>query len=240
MNAIEGNPVTVAQLAVSKPGAVSVFTRYDIDYCCGGHRTLEDACRRKGLDPERIEAEIMQSERTTGSHVLRPENWSASFLADYIVQNHHSYVRKSIPEIQRLLDKVCDAHGSDLVELVQIRKAFLDLSEELMQHMDKEETILFPAIQKSDLSQNPLPASALRAPVGVMEREHAIAGDLIKQIRALSDNYTAPEYACPTFQVTYQKLQQFDADLMQHIHLENNVLFTRFKANEEAANSCSL
>jgi regulator of cell morphogenesis and NO signaling len=239
MNAIEGNPVTVAQLAISQPGAVSVFTRYDIDYCCGGHRTLEDACRRKGLDPEKIEAEIMQSERT-GSQVLRPENWSASFLADYIVQNHHTYVRKSIPEIQQLLDKVCEAHGTDLVELIEIRKAFLDLAEELMQHMEKEETILFPAIRKSDLSQNPLPASALRAPVGVMEREHAIAGDLIKQIRALSDNYTAPEYACPTFQVTYQKLQEFDTDLMQHIHLENNVLFPRFKANEEAANSCSL
>src|SRR6187401_1880472 len=112
-NTLEGNPETVAQLAVSHPGALAVFMKYNIDYCCGGHRSLEEACRRIGLDPEKIKAEIMQTGGGESSQTLRPENWSSSFLVDFIVQNHHSFVKRVTPEIEAFLDKVCDAHGKD-------------------------------------------------------------------------------------------------------------------------------
>jgi regulator of cell morphogenesis and NO signaling len=241
-NTLEGNPLTVAQLAISHPGALAVFTKYSIDYCCGGHRSIEDACRRIGLDPEKIKAEIAQASGEGTSQTLRPENWTSTFLADYIIQNHHSYVKKAIPEITAFLDKVCEAHGSDCTELLYIRENFLDLSEELTSHMEKEELVLFPAIKRLE-SQNrqdhPLNLS-LQAPVDAMEHEHTVAGDLVKQIRALSNNYTPPDFACPTFRITFKKLQEFDNDLMRHIHLENNILFPRVKDQKAPGSSCSI
>lgn len=239
---LEGNSLTVAQLAVSHPAALAVFTRYNIDYCCGGHRSLEEACRRIGLDPEKIRNEIFQTSGEGMVQSLRPENWSSTFLIDFIVQNHHSFVRKAIPEIQAFLDKVCDAHGKDCPDLLHIRENFLDLSEELIGHLQKEELILFPAIKRLESENNedhPL-VSTIQAPVGAMEHEHVIAGDLIKQIRALSGNYTPPDFACPTFRITYKKLQEFDNDLMKHIHLENNILFERLKNMNATDKSCIL
>jgi regulator of cell morphogenesis and NO signaling len=241
-NTLEKNPLTVAQLAVSHPGALAVFTKYNIDYCCGGHRSIEDACRRVGLEPEKIKAEIAETSGQEISQPLRPENWSSTFLADYIIQNHHSYVRNAIPDIQAFLDKVCHAHGNDCLELLQIRERFLDLSEELTSHMDKEEHILFPAIKRFEAQKNenhPL-ISTIQAPIGAMEHEHVIAGDLVKEIRTLSNNYTPPDFACPTFRITYKKLQAFDNDLMRHIHLENNILFERMKDKQTTGGNCSI
>ncbi len=237
-NTLEGDPTTVAQLAISHPGALAVFTKYNIDYCCGGQRSIEDACRRIGLDPEKIKAEILQSSGSEASQTLRPENWTSSFLIDFIIQNHHTFVKKNIPEIEIFLDKVCDAHGKDCDELLRIREKFSDLADELTSHMEKEELVLFPAIKRlesNDKKDHPL-ASTIQAPVGVMEHEHVIAGDLIKEIRSLSNNYTPPDFACPTFRITYKKLQEFDNDLMKHIHLENNILFERIK-NKKATSS---
>jgi regulator of cell morphogenesis and NO signaling len=240
-NTIEGNPLTVAQLAVSHPGALAVFTKYNIDYCCGGHRTIEDACRRVGLDPEKIKSEIYLSSGEETTPELHPETWSSSFLIDFIVQNHHGFVRRAIPELQWFIDKVCDAHGNDCPALLSIRENFFDLSEELISHMEKEEVVLFPAIKRLEAHKNtdhPL-AATIQAPVGAMEHEHVIAGDLIKQIRTLSKNYTPPDFACPTFRITFQKLQKFDNDLMRHIHLENNILFERVK-EKKAPGSCPM
>lgn len=230
-NTLNENATTVAELAVAHPGALAVFTKYNIDYCCGGHRSIEDACMRVGLDPAKIRKEILQSSSTETSKELRPENWTSAFLADYIVQTHHNYVKREIPEIEAFLDKVCDAHGNDSIELLQIREDFFDLAEELTSHMQKEELVLFPAIKRleaQDRDDHPL-NNNIQAPIGMMEHEHAEAGDLVKQIRQLSNNYTPPSFACPTFRITYKKLQEFDNDLMKHIHLENNVLFHRFK-----------
>jgi regulator of cell morphogenesis and NO signaling len=241
-NTLEGNPQTVAQLAISYPGALAVFTKYNIDYCCGGHRTLDDACRRVGLEPEKIKAEIFRTPASGISQPLRPENWTSAFLADYIVQNHHSFVKKAIPDIQAFLDKVCDAHGDDAPELLQLRDCFLDLAEELEAHMKKEELVLFPAIKRLESQaqeDHPL-RSSIQGPVDVMEHEHIVAGNLIKQIRGLSNNYTPPDFACPTFRIAYKKLQEFDNDLMQHIHLENNILFEKVKNKTSTAGSCLL
>jgi regulator of cell morphogenesis and NO signaling len=233
--------LTVAQLAIAHPGALTVFTKYNIDYCCGGHRSLEEACQRIGLDAEKIRAEIYQTSAGDSAQSLRPENWSSPLLADFIVQNHHGYVRKAIPELQALLDKVCDRHGNDFLELLTVREFFLDLAEDLTDHMLKEEMVLFPAIKRlvsQKDADHPLD-QAIQAPIEAMEDDHEHAGHLVKQIRALSNNYTPPEFACPTFRVTYQKLKEFDNDLMRHIHLENNILFERFK-KQTMPGTCAL
>ena len=222
---------TVAQMAISHPSALSVFEKYNIDYCCGGHRTLEDACRRKGLDPAAIRKEIFQS--ASGEYTLRPDKWSSSLLVDFIIQNHHNFVTEAIPELRFLLDKVCDAHGNDSLELLGIREDFIDLAEELTSHMKKEEFVLFPAIKRLEGqgdADHPL-SGAIQSPISAMEHEHTIAGDLIKHIRMLSNDYTPPDFACPTYRITFQKLQEFDNDLMRHIHLENNILFERMKTS---------
>lgn len=227
-NTVDGG-MTVAEMAVSYPAALSVFTKYNIDYCCGGNRSLEDACIRVGLNPDKIRQEIVNSPVQQSAVPPRAERWSASLLADYIVQNHHAYVKNAIPEIGALLEKVCAAHGEDNIELLNIQQDFSDLAEELLNHMDKEEIALFPAIKRLEaqgVEEHPL-AETLKAPIAMMEHEHTVAGDLMKSIRLLSHNYTVPEFACPTYRVTYQKLKEFDDDLMTHVHLENNILFKK-------------
>ncbi len=229
---------TVAQLAVAYPSALSIFEKYNIDYCCGGHRSLEEACLRIGLNPLKVKQEIDQAKGGEVSLAFRPERWSSSLLIDFIVQNHHNYVEEAIPEIKALLDKVCAAHGNDNIELLSIRQDFLDLAEELTSHMKKEEFVLFPAIKRLESqthADHPL-AGAIQSPISAMEHEHDLAGDLIKQIRILSQNYTPPDFACPTFQITYKKLHEFDNDLTRHIHLENNILFDRMKNRESLGN----
>jgi regulator of cell morphogenesis and NO signaling len=221
-------PVTelsVAEVAVTYPSALSVLTKYKIDYCCGGKIPFQEACEKQGLNTEKIWAEIVHM-RAQGNSNLRVTTWEPPFLIDYIVQNHHAYIKETVPKLKELLDKICDVHGEDHIELAEIREDFTDLSQELLAHLEKEEKILFPAI-KSMFQTNSL--SDLKNPIGMMEHEHQVAGDLIKSIRQLTHNYTIPRDACPTFSITYKKLEEFDQDLMQHIHLENNVLFDRMK-----------
>jgi regulator of cell morphogenesis and NO signaling len=228
-NTLDNTSISVADLATSYPGALTVFTKYNIDYCCGGNRSLDEACERVGLNPDRIREEIFNSPNQQSAVPMRAEQWSAALLADYMVQNHHEYVRKAIPEIQALLEKVCAAHGEDDLSLLNIQQDFRDLSEELLNHMGKEEMTLFPAIKLFEIpndASHPR-VSTLRAHINMMENEHVIAGDLMKSIRGLSNNYTVPEFACPTYRVAYQKLKEFDNDLMTHVHLENNILFKK-------------
>jgi len=229
LNTLDSTEMTVAELAISHPAALSVFTKYNIDYCCGGNRSLEEACVRIGLNPDKVKEEIFNSPALASSIPMRADQWSAGLLADYIVQNHHEYVKAAIPVIEGLLEKVCAAHGNDNIELLNIQQDFNDLAEELLNHMGKEELALFPAIKRLEAQKsndNPL-FDTLEAPISMMEHEHVIAGDLMKSIRGLSNNYTVPEFACPTYRVTYQKLKEFDNDLMTHVHLENNILFRK-------------
>ena len=240
-NTLEGNQLTVAELAIKHPGALAVFTKYNIDYCCGGHRSLIDACHRVGLDPDKIRAEIDSTSPADSVQVLRPETWSSTLLVDFIVENHHAFVKRAIPELEAFLERVCDRHGNDEPALLKIRECFLDLSDELTNHMEKEEVILFPAILRLELEtleHHPI-ERIIQAPIAAMEDEHETAGQLIREIRSLSNHYTPPDFACPTFQITYQKLKEFDNDLMRHIHLENNILFERLKRSS-ISSSCSI
>ena len=226
---------TVAEIAIQYPGAASVFTRYDIDYCCGGRKLFSEVCRQAGLDAERILTEVCQASPASNEYVLRTESWSSPMLMDFIVQNHHVYVAKAVPEIIALLNRVCERHGAESPELLRISAIFNQLANELLAHMLREERVLFPMIKtllKMNEADDPT-EKAIQGPIAVMEDDHDLAGDLVRQIRTLTNHYTPPSFACPTFFRTYQELKTFDRDLTQHIHLENNVLFPRFKWPEQ-------
>jgi regulator of cell morphogenesis and NO signaling len=225
--------VTVAEIAMTFPHALEILNRYNLDYCCGGRKPFVEVCEKAGLDAESIWREIQVSTTSRGAdNRMRFDTWDPALLIDFIEQHHHKYVRESIPMIQELLDKVCEVHVEDSPFLLAVRDRFTRLAEELLDHLPKEEQILFPAARKlfsaratsGDQGKERL---HLEAPISVMEHEHEEAGRLIKGIRALTDNYTPPGFACPTYKITYVMLNQFDKDLMQHIHLENNILFPR-------------
>lgn len=225
----------VADIALAFPQAIDILNKYGLDYCCHGDTPFTQACEEANLNPESVWQEIQKLAGTKrGGNQMNFERWTSSMLIDFIVQHHHAYVRESIPQITELLNKICKVHGDTNPELLAVRNDFEDLAEELLNHLPKEEEILFPAIKRlegheeSEIENIILPSS-LRMPMRIMEDEHEHAGDLIKSIRKRTNQYTVPTYACPTYQLAFVMLQEFDSDLMQHIHLENNILFPRAK-----------
>lgn len=230
---------TLAQIVSDKPSTAAVFERYELDYCCHGQQSLLEACAydesKYGQVKKELEA-VMQ--------VATPENISPSFekmtlneLIDYILFKHHRYVKQALPQIRLHLQKVENRHGLRHVLLSEILRQFDQLSVELENHMFKEEQILFPRIRKIDdmfFSEEQVDhlfnVRMISDPINIMEKEHDIAGSLVAIIRKLTDNYMPPADACATYQLTYHELKEFEADLHQHIHLENNILFPRSRA----------
>jgi len=223
---------SAADIAIQYPGAIPVMNLYRIDYCCGGKKSFAEACEAIGANPEVIFHEIRehQEEANRESKPLRFETWSPSLLADFTVENHHAYVREAIPQIKELLDKVCEAHAENHPALLIIRDDFDKLANDLELHMKKEELILFPAIRRlSEAHAVTDDVIDVLNPIKAMEDDHELAGNLIKSIRVLSNKYAAPPDACPTFLYAFRKLEEFDDDLMHHIHLENNILFEKMR-----------
>jgi len=190
--------ITVADVALTFPQALEILQRHNLDYCCGGKKSFVKVCEKAGLDANQIWQELQHAKANHGSDKrMRFDTWDAPLLIDFILQHHHSYVRESIPQIMELLDKVCNVHGEDSPFLLDLREHFSSLAEELLDHLPKEEEILFPAIRKLfnqhdesyDLGFAP---SNLQAPITVMEHEHDNAGNLIKEIRKTTNQYTPP------------------------------------------------
>lgn len=222
---------TVGEIAASDMRKAEVFKKFGIDFCCGGKKTLKEACDEKQLDPEKIESALDEvAEQTSGQ--LRFNQWNLTTLADYIIDNHHGYVRQTLPEIKKFAHKVAQVHGDQHPELKEIRELSGNLAEELTAHMQKEEQILFPYIQKMEEGQKEgkvetPPFGSIRNPIRMMESEHDSAGNNIEKIKALSNDFTPPQDACNSFRFLFHLLKDFKADLNQHIHLENNILFPK-------------
>lgn len=232
MNSLETR--TVRELAIEIPGATRVFENLGIDYCCGGKRSLADACAVAGV----TFAEVNKSlELNASSHAEweEPNFHTATLeeLTNHVVRKHHSFTRLEISRLIALLEKVCAAHGKNHPELIKINLLFRELGADLETHMTKEERVLFPYIIRMEgaAKQNiPLarpPFGTVANPIRMMMLEHDRAGDLVKEIRALSSDYTAPADGCMSYQTLYAALGELEKDLHQHIHLENNILFPR-------------
>lgn len=222
---------TVADIVRNYPKAIATLKKLNMDYCCNGKRLFEDACAEIGLSPNEVKKQIVNSTEEVPIH-LHANKWSLDFLADYIVENHHTYVKSNIAEIEQLIEKVAKVHGKEHPELYSIQKHFISLSIELLQHTSKEEKILFPMIKelvnfKKRGVKSTVPFGTIQNPITVMEDEHAGAGEELESIRRLTNNFILPANACYSFQSLYKLLEEFEEDLHQHIHLENNILFPK-------------
>jgi regulator of cell morphogenesis and NO signaling len=224
---------TVREIALEQPTAIRVFEQFGIDYCCGGRKPLADACAAGNLEIDKVIAALEAAAMMTGPVV---ENWadkSLESLSSHIVATHHAYVKRELPRLAQLAQKVVDRHGSTRAELPAIAATLSQLDEELTQHLAKEEAVLFPyvaSLEKSVSLGTAKPHSCFGTvanPIAMMTREHDAAGTLMAEISRLSGTFTTPEDACPTFHAFYDGLREFQQDLHQHIHLENNILFPR-------------
>ena len=233
---------TVRELALDNPAATRVFEKLGIDYCCGGTQSLEQACRAANLPINQVLDSLEMAEQAARA-AHKAHDWKIEPLADlvaHITRTHHKYTREEIARLAPLFDKVCSVHGKNHPELLQIRATFAALGQELTMHMMKEEMVLFPYIVRMEeavLQSEPIlppPFGSIQNPVSMMEREHESAGDALRAMRAASSGYVAPPDACLSYQTLYKALGEFEADLHQHIHLENNILFPRAIAMERA------
>ncbi len=221
---------TVGDLVARCPVLSRVFDEVGVDYCCGGKQTLEDVCREKGLDPQTVLARLEKSAIASSEEsVVDVVAMSLTELVDHIEKTHHTYLRSEFPRLDSLTEKVVSAHGEKDARLGQIREILLALSEELSNHMMKEEQILFPMVRQLDASETTpsFHCGSLANPIGQMESEHAGAGSALEKLRTLADDYAPPDWACNTYRVMLDALNKLEHDLHQHIHKENNVLFPR-------------
>lgn len=224
---------TLGQIAAKDLRKAQVFKKYGLDFCCGGKKTVKQACSEKGLDVTKVEQELQQADKLPSYRPLPYGDWSLDFLADYIVNTHHSYVKKSLPDIKSYAEKVMKVHGNHHPELLPIHQLVEDINTELMEHMVKEERVLFPYIKELVEAKNntqPLRAAhfgTVQNPISMMEMEHEMVGKNLEEIRQLSNNYTLPKDACASYSLLYRMLVQFEEDLHLHIHLENNILFPK-------------
>ncbi|AVR46428.1 iron-sulfur cluster repair di-iron protein [Christiangramia fulva] len=223
---------TVASYVTQNIKTAHVFKKYGIDFCCGGGITLSRACEKAGVDPELLEKDLLATEENA-SRNINFNSWELDFLSDHIINFHHAYVEESIPLLFQYAAKVAKVHGGHNEELIEIQNLFSQVATELSAHMKKEELVLFPFIKKlvkAERENTPAPVAPFGSvdnPIKMMEAEHEEAGEIMKRIAILSNNYTPPEHACNTYRAFYAKLDEFEQDLHQHIHLENNILFPK-------------
>jgi regulator of cell morphogenesis and NO signaling len=226
---------TVREIALEVPGATRLFERLGIDYCCGGGKPLEEACQAAGVSPEQV-LDTLEMDEFSARRERGERDWNSEPLAElisHIRNTHHKYTREELARFRPLADKVCAAHEKNHPELPEIRAIIGALAEELTMHMMKEEMILFPYIERMEesvIAKEPVlppPFGSVRNPVAMMLREHDDAGGALRELRRITNAYTAPSDACVSYQTLYKALAEFEADLHQHIHLENNILFPR-------------
>jgi regulator of cell morphogenesis and NO signaling len=233
---------TVRELAVEIPEATRIFEKLGIDYCCGGNKSLQEACSAANLSIDQVLDSLDMAEQTAHAR-QKDRNWQAEALADvvaHICDTHHKYVREEIARLGPLFDKVVSVHGKNHPELQHVRAAFRGLAQELTTHMMKEEMVLFPYIVRMEeavIQRDPVlppPFGTVKNPVSMMMHEHDSAGEALRAMRQASSGYTAPADACVSYQTLYRALADFEQDLHQHIHLENNILFPRAIVMEQA------
>jgi len=231
---------TVGEIAAELPSCTREFEKLGIDYCCGGNRTLGQACTEAKLPIDEVLQRLKNSAQSA-TDTNSTQNWQQAPLADLITNitsTHHAFIRSESPRITALTAKVVGVHGKNHGELLPVQELFTALSEELSVHLMKEEQILFPYIlrmEESAVAGEPAPPAmfgTVMNPIGMMMREHDGAGDALRALRTATKDYTLPEDACISYRTLYQALQGFEADLHQHIHKENNILFPRAAAME--------
>ena len=234
---------TVRDIALEQPSSIRVFERFGIDYCCGGRKPLAEACAARNVE---VDAVIAALEAAATKQDTAESEWTRKPLASlsaHIVATHHAYVKRELPRLAELAQKVVNRHGPTTPELGVLQSTLAALDAELTPHLMKEEAVLFPyvaSLEKALAEGAPKPEGCFGTvanPIAMMTQEHEAAGTLMATLRDLSHNFTTPLEACPTYHAYYDGLREFEQDLHQHIHLENNILFPRAIELENSAHA---
>lgn len=220
----------IGDLVLTAPAAMRVFESLNIDYCCGGHRSLADACAQAGQDLQDV-LETLEALPAAGTDAEGPRKWQDApldQLVDHIESTHHVFTRSELGRVAPLMEKVLHVHGDRHPELDRIAELFGALAAELMPHLEKEEQVLFPFIRGLVSGvDGPRPCGSVQNPIRAMVNEHEAAGEVLHELRELTGDFTPPEDGCGSFRSLYMGLAALEADLHQHIYLENHLLFPR-------------
>lgn len=219
---------TVGELVAERPGRSRVFQSHQIDFCCQGGRTLRAACQLRGVPLDTVVSELAAEAANPTATAPNPAELSTAELAAYLVETHHEYLRRELPRLHVMAERVARVHGEHTPSLIEVLEVFLGLEAELTTHLLKEERILFPAIA-SLANSGPVPG-LLDGPIACMLHEHDDAGVALKRLRELTAGYQPPAEACNTYRALFAGLQELEEDLHRHIHLENSVLFPAAEA----------
>ena len=230
MKQIEQNQ-KLGEIVAMLPKASEIFKNVQIDFCCGGHRTLEEAILEKGLNAEVLLKQLNEAyqifiERAEGNI---PSAATDVELIDFYIMPHHVFTKQILPEISELAGTILRVHGANHRELFTIHKLVRNLEADLEQHLIKEETILFPAIKEYASNPSEKTLKQVKEQIAETEDEHDTAGAILKKLRAITHEYSVPEDGCETYDLTFELIQRLESDLFEHIHLENNILFKRFE-----------
>ena len=218
---------TLGSIVSRYPGSIPILTKHEIDFCCGGHRTLAVALET----PEETISHPVLSELQTGFERALAEGEDIQqfryedplMLMDYIVHWHHQRLRENLPAIDKLLPKLIQVHGDNHPELNQVVEVFTPLKNAMMEHLDEEESRSFPLIKEASETGTVTPE--VKSAIDGLRDDHDDVGDHLKALRKITSGYALPDDGCATYSFVYEKLQELENDTFQHIHLENNVLF---------------
>ena len=219
--------ISVGEVVAAIPKASHIFKTFGIDYCCGGHRLLADVIQSQGVNEAEIYEQLKQALKERQQEYKGQEKhfdeMSPAVLSAYIEDTHHSYLRKALPQVAELLNTVVRAHGKNHRELYEMYQLFGRLKMDLEQHLLKEETLLFPILNPREETRDEIIELT-----GEIIAEHEAVGEILRELRKVSNNYDIPEGVCDTFRRTYAFLEELEQDLHQHIHLENNILLKEY------------
>jgi regulator of cell morphogenesis and NO signaling len=218
---------TIGEIVANDFRAASIFKDVGIDFCCGGNKSLTKACQETGIDVLELASKINELENTPGSGNQNFKEWNLGFLCDYIVNTHHKFMLKNLPELVFYTQKIANVHGDHHPELIEVASLFAKIDEELRQHLKKEEEVLFPAVKEAVNIASPAVKSTIVSEITRMQGEHEFAGGAMDRINVLTNKYRIPEDACNTYRVSLKLLEQFEDDLHIHVHLENNILYPK-------------
>ncbi|MDA8273100.1 MAG: iron-sulfur cluster repair di-iron protein [Deltaproteobacteria bacterium] len=217
---------SVGEIASESPEKIEVFKKYGVDFCCGGSKTLKEACEESGIDEKFIANELNavkgrgpEKDKNYVSN-QRANDWNTDFLIDYIVNIHHTFLRIHLPEATEYVEKIAHVHGDRHRELIRIRELFIKMSRALIIHLDKEEKELFQHIKNRE-------TDGIMREINDAEYDHEYVGHILKEMNFLSSCYLSPEDACASYRHAYKLLKNISDDIMIHVHLENNILFKK-------------
>ncbi|MBE0653265.1 MAG: iron-sulfur cluster repair di-iron protein [Bacteroidales bacterium] len=218
---------TIGEIVANDFRAASIFKEAGIDFCCGGNKSVTEACREKGADVSHLYQQLDTLEQTPVNGAMNFKDWDLGFLSEYIMNTHHKFVLKNLPELVFYTQKIAGVHGDHHPELIEVASLFTKINEELLQHLKNEEDVLFPAIKEALVNASPEVKSTIISEIKRMQGEHEFAGGAMDKINVLTNHYHIPEDACNTYKVSFKLLEQFEDDLHIHVHLENNILYPK-------------